>query len=248
MERPVQITRLPRSEFYASIVEIDKRQKRLVQQIPLSRLSKRLSERVVHDKSAAVPDCISCGACCVYGLIAVNRRDPEPLSEYIELTPDNADVVIERVLPRDKVDGRCAHLGGTIGVEISCEVYEDRPKICRDFEAGSDRCFGYRRMYGIDPPLGDDELADALQKLEGQPQQLKVMAIDIKLESKTLTFDRAGTAVAEELMLKVVAHLNDGETREMHSYDPAKEDWYEHELEGFTLENALERIEQKRVS
>lgn len=247
MERPVQITRLPRSEFYASIVEIDQRQKRLVQQIPLSRLSKRLSERVVHDKSAAVPDCISCGACCVYGLIAVNRRDPEPLTEYIELTLDNADVVIERVLPRDKVDGRCAHLGGTIGVNISCEVYEDRPNVCRDFEAGSDRCFGYRRMYGIDPQLGDNDLAEALRKLEGRPKPLKILEIDIKLESKTLTFDRAGTAVDEELTLKVVAHLNDGEAREIHSYDPAKEDWYEHELEGLTLDKALEKIGQKRV-
>lgn len=246
MERPVQITRLPRNEFYASIVEIDKRQKRLVQQIPLSRLSKRLSERVVHDKSAAVPDCITCGACCVYGLIAVNRRDPEPLSEYVELTPDNADVVIERVLPRDKVDGRCAHLGGTIGVEISCEVYEDRPNVCRDFEAGSDRCFGYRRMYGIDPQLGGGELADALRKLDGQLQPLKILAIDIKLESKTFTFDRAGSAVAEELMLKVVAHLKNGEAREIHSYDPAKENWYEHEFEGLTLDKALEKIEQKK--
>mgnify|MGYP001243317471 CR=1 FL=1 len=248
MGRPVQITRLPRNEFYASIVEIDKRQKRLVQQIPLSRLSKRLSERVVHDKSVAIPGCISCGACCVYGLIAVNRRDPEPLSEYIELTLDNADVVIERVLPRDKVDGRCTHLGGTIGVEISCEVYEDRPNICRDFEAGSDRCFGYRRMYGIDAPLGEEELAEGLRKLEGQPKPLKIMAIDIKLESKTLTFDRAGTAVAEELTLKVVAHLNNGEAREIHSYDPEKENWYEHELEGLTLDKALEKIEQARVS
>ncbi|MEO7674891.1 MAG: YkgJ family cysteine cluster protein [Pyrinomonadaceae bacterium] len=247
MERPVQITRLPRDEFYRSIYEIDKRQTRVPPQISLSRLSKRLSERLITSKSVSSPDCISCGACCVYGLIAIDRRDPEPLTEYIELTLDNADVVIERVLPREKEDGRCTHLKGTIGVEISCEIYPDRPRICRDFEAGSDRCFGYRRMFGIDPPLGDDELTGALQKLEDYEQPLKVLAIDIKLESKTLTFDREGTAVAEELSLKVVAHLSDGATMEIHSYNPENEGWYEHELEGLTLDKAIEKIEQARV-
>lgn len=248
MERPVQITRRTKSDFYQSIFEVDKRQTRMPRQIPLSKLSKRRAENAITDESAPVPDCISCGACCVYGLIPINRRDPEPLREYIELTLDNADVVIERALPRDDEDGRCVNLNGTFGVEIGCKVYPDRPQVCRDFEAGSDRCFGYRRMLGIDPPLGDDELAEALRKLDASPPPLKIWAIDIKLKSKTMTFDKkTGELVAEELLLKMAAHLNDGEERDIHSYDPAKEDWYEHELEGLTLDKAMEKIEQRRA-
>lgn len=248
MERPVQITRLTKSEFYQAIFEVDKRQTRVPQQIPMSLLSKRVSERVVTDESAPVPDCISCGACCSYGLIPISRREPEPLAEYIELTLENADVVVERALPRTKTDGRCVHLSGAIGAEIACDVYLDRPQVCRDFEAGSDRCFGYRRMFGVDPPLGDDELAGALRKLERHPQPLKIWAIDIKLKSRTITFDReTGDAIAEELVLKVVAHLNNGEERDIHSYNPANENWYEHELEGLTLDKAMEKIEQRRA-
>jgi uncharacterized protein len=248
MEKRVQITRLTKSEFYQAIFEVDQRQTRVPQQIPLTRLSKRFTEKVITDESAAVPDCISCGACCVFGLIPINRREPEPLTDYVELTLDNADVVVERALRRDSSDGRCSHLFGAIGVEIGCDVYPNRPQVCRDFEPGSDRCFGYRRMYGIDPPLTDAELADALAKLDAWPQLVKVGAIDIRLKSKTLTFDReTGDAIAEELVLKVVAHLNDGEERDIHLYDPAKENWYEHELEGLSLDKAMEKIEQRRV-
>lgn len=248
MEKPVQITRLTKSEFYQSVFEVDQRQARVPQQIRLTRLSKRFAEKVITDESVAVPDCISCGACCVFGLIPINRREPEPLTNYLELTLDNADVVVERALPRDSNDGRCVHLFGKIGSEIGCEVYTDRPQVCRDFEPGSDRCFGYRRMYGIDPPLTDAELVAALAKLDARPQPLKVGAIDIRLKSKTLTFDReTGDAIAEELVLKMVADLNDGEEREIHLYNPETENWYEHELEGLTLDKAMEKIEQRRV-
>ena len=226
MEKPVQITRLTKGEFYQSIFEVDQRQTREPQQIPLTRLSKRVAENLITDESAAVPDCISCGACCVFGLIPINRRELEPLKNYVELTLDNADVVVERALRRDGNDGRCAHLFGTVGAEIGCDVYPDRPQVCRDFEPGSDRCFGYRRMYGIDPPLDDEELAEALSKLDARPQPLKIRAIDIRLKSKTLTFDKTtGEAISEELKLKMVAHLSDGEERDIHAYDPAKEDW-----------------------
>ena len=248
MEKPVQITRLTKSEFYQSIFEVDQRQTRVPQQIPLSRLSKRVADKVITEEWAHVPNCISCGACCVFGLIPINRREPEPLRNYVELTLDNADVVVERALRRDQEDGRCAHLFGKIGAEIGCDVYPDRPQVCRDFEPGSDRCFGYRRMYGIDPPLDDEELAEALSKLDARPQPLKIGAIDIRLKSKTLTFDReTGDAIAEVLVLKVVAQLSDGEERDIHSYDPAKENWYEHELEGLAFDKAMEKIEQRRV-
>lgn len=251
MEKPVQITRLPKSEYYASVFEIHKRQSRVPQQIPLSRLSKRLAERVITRGGEAVPDCISCGACCLYGLIPIERRDPEPISEYVEVMADHSDVIIERALFRNETDGRCRHLAGEIARNVGCNIYPDRPRTCRDFEAGSDRCFGYRRMFGIDPPLDDDELALALGKLEGRVQPVKIAAIDIKLASRTFTFDQNSpdpeTPVAEELVLKVVAHLSDGEEKDIHTYDPAEESWYEHELEGLTLEKAREKIEQARA-
>jgi uncharacterized protein len=253
MEKPVQITRLPKGRFYEKIFEINERQHRIPSQIPLSRLSKLVSGRVVTDPAVPIPDCVPCGACCVYGLvIPINRREPEPLERYIEVTLDEApDIVIERTFEREEADGRCVNMAGEVGVEIGCTVYPDRPQICRDFDAGSDRCFGYRRMYGIDPPLSDAELAAALEKLDARPQPVKIRGIEIQLASKSLNFDRTATDPAkmmvEVLKLRIVAHLSDGEIKEIHEFDPAQESWYEHELEGLTLEAALEKIEERRA-
>jgi uncharacterized protein len=251
MEKPVQITRLPKSRFYEKIFEIDERQRKLPAQIPLSRLSKLVSERVVADASAPIPDCVPCGACCVYGLvIPINRREPEPLERYIEVTLDEApEVVVERAFARDEADGRCVNLAGEVGVAIGCTVYPDRPQMCRDFDAGSDRCFGYRRMFGIDPPLTDAELTGALEKLDAVKQPVKIRGIEIRLASKSLTFDRTATDPAkmmvEVLKLKIVAHMSDGEIKEIHEFDPARESWYEHELEGMSLATALKTIEER---
>ena len=251
MEAPVQITRLPKSRFYEKIFEIDERQIRVPAQIPLSRLSKLVSERVVADRAEPIPDCVTCGACCVYGLvIPINRRDPEPLQRYVEVTLDEApDIVIERAFERSESDGRCVNMAGEVGIEIGCTVYPDRPQICRDFDAGSDRCFGYRRMYGIDPPLTEEQLAASIEKLDTTEPRVKIRGIEIQLASKSLTFDRTATDPAkmmvEVLKLKIVAHMSDGEIKEIHEFDPAQESWYEHELEGMPLEAALRKIEER---
>ena len=252
MEKPVQITRLPKSRFYEKIFEIDERQRREPSQIPLSRLSKMVAERVVTDATVPIPECIPCGACCVHGLIIpIDRREPEPLEQYVEVTLDDApNVVVERLFERIFEDGRCANLTGEIGVEIGCAVYPNRPRICRDFEAGSDRCFGHRRMAGIDPPLSEAELTEALEKLNARPRPVKIRGIEIQLASKSFAFDRTATDTArmmvEVLSLNMLAHMSDGEVEVIHTFDPAKESWYEHELEGMTLNAALEKIEERR--
>jgi uncharacterized protein len=253
MREPVKITRLPKSRFYERIFEIDERQQREPPQIPLSRLSKLVAERVVAGEDVPVPECLECGACCVYGLIIpINRRTPEPLTSYLEVVLDEApDVVIERAFDRAGPDGRCVNLTGKVGSHIGCTVYPDRPQICRDFEAGSDRCFGYRRMGGIDPPLGERELAEALGRLGEPPAKVKIRGIEIRLASKKLLFDRTAFDPAkmmiEVLTLKIVAHTSDGEVKEIHEFDPAVESWYEHELEGLTLDAALGKIQERRA-
>lgn len=242
MDRPLQITRLSKPEFYGSMFEIMKRQDPVAPQIPLTILSKRVAERVITDDSAGVPDCIECGACCLYGLIPIERREPEPLLDYVEITAEDTDVVIERAFRRNE-DGRCQNLLGVVAEEVGCTVYADRPRTCRDFEAGSDRCFGYRRMFGIDPLLSETEVETALKKLDSITRPTKITAVDIKVESKTFTFDQeTGDAVAEEVVLKIIAHMSDGDEKEIHKFDPAKESWYEHELEGIGLEAAMEKI------
>ncbi len=252
MENPVQITRLSKGRFYETIFEIDERQRRIQPQILLSQLSKLVSERVITDADVPIPDCVPCGACCVYGLvIPINRREPEPLERYVEVMLDEVPgLVVERVFERDPADGRCVNMEGEVGVRIGCTVYPDRPQICRDFDAGSDRCFGYRRMYGIDPPISEVELAIALEKLNSKPRPIKILGIEINLASKSMAFDRTAAdpdkMMVEVLDLRIVAHMSDGEIKEIHKFDPAKESWYEHELEGLSLNAALAMIEGRK--
>lgn len=47
------------------------------------------------------------------------------------------------------VPGPCSALEGEIGREVSCGIYPDRPKACRDFEAGSMECKLTRLRMGI---------------------------------------------------------------------------------------------------
>ncbi|MBI1207107.1 MAG: YkgJ family cysteine cluster protein [Azospirillum sp.] len=93
----------------------------------------------VDDDSAV--DCETCGCCCAFSWewpTFVGDRDGEGIPEY--LTEDG----------RMRCDGdRCAALFGTVGVEVHCRVYPDRPLVCREFAAGSPACRAVRRHFGL---------------------------------------------------------------------------------------------------
>jgi Fe-S-cluster containining protein len=60
-------------------------------------------------------DCQSCGLCCRAKV---------------------ADLCAPEVSTLD----HCSKLRGTIGKDVSCSIYSERPQACRDFEAGSLPC------------------------------------------------------------------------------------------------------------
>lgn len=249
MQGPVRITRMPKGDFTAMILELNARNRERIRepQLPLSRLSKSLSERLATARTAPVPECVTCGVCCNVALyVPVTREESERLSEYIEVTADGSDppVAIDRYLPRDGETGHCRHLSGTLGQQVSCRIYEDRPFVCHDFDAGSDRCHEYRRMYGIQPQLSDEEAAHALSRLgtltTGQRIKGVVIAVDSRVARGTMTAD--GFEFVESTILKMYAFLDEDDVHELHTYEADKEVWFENELVGFTLDEARERI------
>jgi Fe-S-cluster containining protein len=99
-----------------------------------------------------IPDCLRCGACCTNP--EENRR--EGFRDWVEV--DRRDVLLRRRAaarlvvynqdgqPHLRLDGdRCAALRGRLGVQVSCSIYEIRPRPCRRVEPGSERCRQYRR-------------------------------------------------------------------------------------------------------
>ena len=97
----------------------------------------------------AIPDCESCGACCAYSWewpTLVGFRDGDGIPPYF--LEDG----------RMRCDGnRCSALAGTLGEEVFCKVYENRPLVCREFAAGSESCHAVRRHFGLEPDTGTAE-------------------------------------------------------------------------------------------
>ena len=257
MKNVVQITRFSKSEYLERIRLLDARKPGLIfePQLPLGRMTKRRSENVVTDAADAVPDCVTCGVCCSFTLIAPIEKDRnEGLPSYWEVYPDDApdEPPILRVMPRDDENGQCVNLDGELGKKVGCSVYEHRPSGCRDFEAGSDRCREYRRMYGIEPQFSEEQAAAFRAILEETPPNgvisYTAILVDWIATVSTLSMDNAGVdAATKRSQLKIVAFVDDDETpHQIHSYDPAVETWFEEEFLGMSVDDAKEMISRTR--
>jgi Fe-S-cluster containining protein len=104
-------------------------------------------------------DCLTCGACCreAYHAVAVTPRDP--------VRRKAPDYVVDRgpACEGDRYEvrragDRCAALEGGELVELGagprrapyrCVIYDDRPRTCRLFTAGSGHCLTARRRVGL---------------------------------------------------------------------------------------------------
>ena len=96
------------------------------------------------------PDCRNCGACCA--CFRVDFHASELLSEGGSV-PDGLSVTVTgttmRLRGTDHVPARCAALGGVIGAQVSCGIYEWRPSPCRELEPGSAACLRARQRHGL---------------------------------------------------------------------------------------------------
>jgi Fe-S-cluster containining protein len=103
--------------------------------------------------------CMSCGACCAAFRVSFDRSE---LASEGGLVPDGlADyetAYTARLRGTDYAQPRCLALVGTIGQQVSCGIYRERPSPCREFgmlaEIGvfSEACNRARARHGL-PPL-----------------------------------------------------------------------------------------------
>ncbi|MEP6850156.1 MAG: YkgJ family cysteine cluster protein [Acidobacteriota bacterium] len=250
MAEPVQITRLKKSEFYGIVGNLEelKESRILPSQLPLHELSRIADQRIVTDPSAPVPDCLTCGVCCNFALmVTVTPSESAPLKEYWDVIlegVEDREITINRVLPRSFETGSCSFLEGNLRENIYCGIYENRPHACRDFDAGSDKCHAYRRMYGVEPPLTADQVTAALAKFKVKPPPQKISFVGIVKSSESRIVDENDVPDAGGITLRIVAFLDeDGVTEhDLHTYDPSKETWFENEFLSLSLGQAKELI------
>lgn len=102
-------------------------------------------------------DCRSCGACCRGWVVEVESDSLVP-ARLVKNDPICGPVMRETGIPpggnayKNTGCGRCVALRGQIGSRVRCSIYEKRPKVCREFEAGGDDCLEARRNAGLPVP------------------------------------------------------------------------------------------------
>lgn len=245
----IQLTRISRNDYYESISKIKKRLEKdlIAPQISPEKFTKKLAENIITPENAPIPDCMTCGACCVYSMIVpVSNSDPTPPENYWEIILEDSasEIVVNKMLKR--TDAICDYLGGKFAENVACRIYEVRPTPCRAFEAGSDRCHAYRRLFNIEPPLTDEELKLANEKLQVNPFDEKITFVIITEKEVTERIVQTAEGFYSERktsLLQITAFLGDDETPHIiHNFDPDEEIWLEDDFLALTLNEAEELI------
>ena len=106
-------------------------------------------------------DCRACGACCVSpytGDAYVALDDSEAARLALEQVPvifqrqgGDPPEYVPKLGTKLNADATnvCAALGGIVGSECFCGIYQVRPKACRQFEVGGKACREARRRIGL---------------------------------------------------------------------------------------------------
>ncbi|MGI8786716.1 MAG: YkgJ family cysteine cluster protein [Pyrinomonadaceae bacterium] len=226
------------SEFWEMIIALDARkwQNLLPPQISLEDLPTKRARNFVTQADASVPDCLTCGACCTFlFVVGVKATDTAPPETIWNLTDESGEIIIDSYLKRDAETLYCTSLKPTADGKMPCGIYEQRPQTCRSFEAGSDKCHALRRIYGYEPFLSLQEMFDARQILKAKeskpisPETIREVKI-----VKTETGD-----------CEIVALMQYGSSRTIHTFDPNRESWRQFQFSGSTLAEARQIIESQ---
>jgi Fe-S-cluster containining protein len=232
----VQISREPKIrdvDFFPMVSEMYEQiwTRLMPPQLLTENLSAKAANNIVTPAGTPVPDCMTCGACCaVMPCVGVPPNldlDPE-LYWDITTEANGGEIVVDRYLRRSGETLICSALDFT-ETSVACSIYESRPQMCRDFEAGSDRCHALRRAVGLEPFLSLEEMPVARQKLETRQVQNDsanvIRNAEIKLDAETGRH-------------AITALMYDGTLQQMHNYDPAEETYFQFEFDGLRLDSA----------
>lgn len=241
MSNFVQIERRAKfseDEFWEMVVQFDARKwtNFLPPQLPIEDLPTKRERNFVTPNDAPIPECLDCGVCCQYlFVIGVKPADKTPADFVWNVTDESGAVVIDSYLKRDAETLFCTALKPTEDGKMPCEIYENRPQACRKFEAGSDKCHALRRMYGYEPFLTVEEMLNALQILK--VKESKSVSPDTIRDAKIV---RAETGDYE-----IVAELQNGAKKTLHTFDANRESWRQFQFSGLPLPNARRLIESQ---
>ena len=227
------------NEFWEMLSALDARKwtNLLPPQLPIEDLPTKQAKNFVTPPDAPVPDCLTCGACCTYLFaVGVKATDETPPENVWNVTDESGEYIVDCYLKRDAETLYCTALEKTADEKMVCRIYERRPQVCRNFEAGSDKCHALRRIYGFEPFLTLQEMLDARRILKAKeseaisPETIR----DAKIVRQTETDN-----------LEIVAVMQNNSSRTIHTFDPKRESWRQFQFPGSTLDAARRLIESR---
>lgn len=99
-------------------------------------------------------DCRTCGACCCT-LVELQKGDRVPRA-----------MVGPGFTMATTFEHRCIALIGRVGQSATCRIYPDRPRVCREVQAGGEMCKAARALFELPGgDMSDRALADAISNL-----------------------------------------------------------------------------------
>jgi Fe-S-cluster containining protein len=116
--------------------------------------------------------CQTCGACCAHFRISFywSEADPQLGGTVPVAMTQKVDDFRSCMKGTDQKQPRCIALAGTIGADVNCTIYENRPTPCRDFgvdwvdgvlmyiPSDLDRCTRARAKFGLPPLMANPDL------------------------------------------------------------------------------------------
>ena len=244
-EQFVQIERrskLSREEFNEVMSNLESRiwTNLKTEPLPFKKLSGRRAESFLTPADAPIPDCQTCGACCIaLPWVDVKQSDATAEENYWDITVEaqSGETIVSRQLRRDTKTGNCLALRGEAGKRVECGIYEERPDDCRKFEAGSDKCHALRRAYEIEPPLTDMETASFMMRIflrdDAEGDERAVYHTQIE-ETET-----AG-------VFEIEVFFKDQSALILHRFNADEENWLESEFSALTLAEAKNLIASRK--
>ncbi|MBU1172384.1 MAG: YkgJ family cysteine cluster protein [Proteobacteria bacterium] len=103
--------------------------------------------------------CLSCGACCAYYRVSFYwaEADDAPFGTVPSEKTEPHGPFRRAMIGTNKKMPRCLCLQGEIGINVFCDIYDQRSSVCKNFDASwvkdvwNERCDMARMAWGLDP-------------------------------------------------------------------------------------------------
>lgn len=96
-------------------------------------------------------DCQQCGACCAFFRVSFywGEADDAP-GGTVPVALTEAFAPLRRCMQgTNSKQPRCAALGGQVGQQVACGIYEHRSSTCHELMPGDEKCLRARQHHGL---------------------------------------------------------------------------------------------------